>query len=55
MATTIHGTSTSNHDPKVVHYMDVAMCLLGDLVVNKVMGATTFNEDNGFMMFNVPN
>jgi hypothetical protein len=35
--------------------MDIAMGLLSNSLLNKVMGAATVNEDNEFMMLDMAN
>jgi hypothetical protein len=48
MTPTFHGTSISNHDLKVIDGMDIAMGLLRNSSMNKVMGVSTIDEDNDF-------
>jgi hypothetical protein len=54
-APTCHGNSIGNHDLNHFHYMDITMFLSVYQMMNKFMGATTINEDNKFMMVDVPN
>jgi hypothetical protein len=55
MTSTFHGTSISNCDLKVIHYMDLAMGLLRNLVMNKIMDVAIVNEDNEFLMLDITN
>lgn len=55
ITSTFHGPSICNHDLKFVHYMEITTGLLGNLTMNNVICAITFNEDNDFMIHEVAN
>jgi hypothetical protein len=40
---TLHGTTIGNHDLEIVDNMDVEMSFLGNVAMNKIMGASTIN------------
>jgi hypothetical protein len=40
---TFNGFTISNHDLKFFQCIDIAMCLLGDATMNKVMGDVVIN------------
>jgi hypothetical protein len=52
---TFHGTSIGNHDLKIIDSMDVTINFLGNVAMNKIMGATTIQKDDDFPIFNVTN
>ena len=53
--TTFHGPTIDNHDLKIIDGMDVAMSFLGNVAMNKIMGASTVNKDDDLLMINVTN
>jgi hypothetical protein len=46
LSTTFHGTRIDNHDLKIIDGTDVTPGLLGNVVMNKVMCATTIHKDD---------
>ena len=40
---TFHGATIANHDLEIIDYLDIAMSFLGNVVMNKIMGAATIN------------
>jgi hypothetical protein len=52
---TFHGTTIGNHDLKIIECTYVTIDFLGNVVINKVMGATTVHKDDDFSMFDVTN
>jgi hypothetical protein len=55
MSPTFHGTSIDNHDLKIIDCTDITIDFLGNAVMKKIMGATTVNEDDDFLILNVTN
>jgi hypothetical protein len=53
MPSTFHGTTIGNHDLEIIDSMDVAISFLGNAVVNKIMGATTINQNDDLLMLDV--
>jgi len=43
---TFHGTTIGNHDLEIVDGMDVVMSFLGSATMNKIMGASTINQND---------
>ena len=52
---TFHGTAIGNHDLKIINDVDVIIDFLGNVVMNKIMGATTIHKDDEFPIFDVTN
>jgi hypothetical protein len=52
---TFHGTSVGNHDLKIIDGTNVTFDFLGNEAMNKIMGATTVNKDDDFLMLNISN
>jgi hypothetical protein len=50
---TFHGTTIGNHDLEIIDSMDVAMCFLGNAAMNKIMGASTINQNDDLLMLDV--
>jgi hypothetical protein len=50
---TFHGTTIGNHDLEIVDNMDVAMSFLGNAVMNKIMGASTINQNDDLSMLDL--
>jgi hypothetical protein len=50
---TFHGTTIFNHDLKIIDDMDVTIHFLGNVAMNKAMGATTVHKDDDFPIFDV--
>jgi hypothetical protein len=55
MSPTFHGTSIRNHDLKIIDGMDETIEFLGNVVMNKIMDATTVHKDDDFSIFNLTN
>jgi hypothetical protein len=55
MPPTFHGLAIGNHDLKVVDCLDILISFLGNVTMNKIMGASTANEDVDLSMLNVTN
>jgi hypothetical protein len=53
MPSTFHGTTIGNHDLEIIDGMDVAMSFLGNVTMNKIMGATTINQNDDLSMLDV--
>jgi hypothetical protein len=45
MSSTFHGISFGNHDLKIIDFTNISIDFLGNEKMNKIMGATTVNED----------
>jgi hypothetical protein len=52
---TFHGTTIGNHDLKIIEDTDVTIEFLGNVAMNKVVGATTVHKDDEFPIFDVTN
>jgi hypothetical protein len=52
MPTTFNGTAIGNHDLKIVDDTYITIDFLGNVTVNKIMGASTDNKDYEFPMLN---
>ena len=52
---TFHGTTIDNHDLEIIDGMDVAMSFLGNVAMNKIMGAATINQNDDLPMLDVAN
>jgi hypothetical protein len=50
---TFHGTTIGNHDLEIVDGMDVAMSFLGNVVMNKIMGASAINQNDDLLILDV--
>jgi hypothetical protein len=50
---TFHGTTIGNHDLEIFDSMDVAMSFSGNAVMNKIMGASTINQNDDLLMLDV--
>jgi hypothetical protein len=55
MPTTFHGTTIGNHDLKIVDNTDITIDFLGNVMMNKIMGVSTVNEDDDLPVLNVAN
>jgi hypothetical protein len=53
MPYTFHGTTIGNHDLEIIDGMDVAMSFLGNAGMNKIMGASTINQNDDLTMLDV--
>jgi hypothetical protein len=52
---TFHGATIRNHDFEIIDDMDVAMIFLGNAVMNKIMGASTINQNDDLPILDVTN
>jgi hypothetical protein len=50
---TFHRTTIGNHDLEIVDNMDVAMSFLGNVAMNKIMGAATINQNDDLSLLDV--
>jgi hypothetical protein len=50
---TFHGATIGNHDLEIIDAMDVAMSFLGNAAMNKIMGASTINQNDDLPMLDV--
>jgi hypothetical protein len=50
---TFHGATIGNHDLEIIDGMDVAMSFLGNAAMNKIMGASTINQNDDLPMLDV--
>jgi hypothetical protein len=55
MPSTFHGSVIGNHDLKIIDNTDIAISFLGNVMMNKIMGASTINKNDDFSMLNVTN
>jgi hypothetical protein len=55
MPTAFVGTTITYHDLKIVDNTNIAIDFLGNAAVNKIMGASTVNQDDEFFMLNIDN
>jgi hypothetical protein len=53
--TTFHGPTIGYHDLKLFDSTNIAIGFLGNVAVNKIMGASTVNKDDYFPMLNIAN
>jgi hypothetical protein len=53
MPSTFHGATIGNHDLEIIDGMDVAMSFLGNAAMNKIMGASTINQNDDLSMLDV--
>jgi hypothetical protein len=51
--TTFHRTTIGNHDLEIVYSMDVAMGFLGNMAMNKIVGAATINQNDDLSVLDV--
>jgi hypothetical protein len=52
---TFHRTTIGNHDLEIVDSMDVVMGFLGNAAMNKIVGATTINQNDDLSVLDVTN
>jgi hypothetical protein len=50
---TFHRTTIGNHDLEIVDSMDVAIGFLGNAMMNKIVGATTINQNDDLSVLDV--
>jgi hypothetical protein len=53
--TIFHGTTISYHYLKIFDDMNITIDYLGNVAMNKIMGASTVNKDDSFPMLNIAN
>ena len=53
MPSTFYGTTIGNYDLEIVDSMDVALSFLGNVAMNKIMGASTINQNDDLLMLDV--
>jgi hypothetical protein len=54
-SSTFHGPSIGNHDLKIIDCMDITIDFFENVAMNKIMGDTTVNKDDEFLILNVTN
>jgi hypothetical protein len=52
---TFHGPSIGNHDLEIIDCTNIAISFLGNVVMNKIMGASTINKSDDLPMLDVTN
>jgi hypothetical protein len=52
---TFHGPAIGNHDLKIIDCPDIAISFLGNVAMNKIMGASTINKNDDLHMLDVTN
>ena len=55
MPPTFHGLSIGNHDLKFVDCSDITISFLGNVAMNKIMGASTINKNDDLLMLDLTN
>jgi hypothetical protein len=50
---TFHRATIGNHDLEIINNMDIALGFLGDAAMNKVVGATTINQDDDLSVLDI--
>jgi hypothetical protein len=50
-----HGPTIGYHDLKFFYDTNIGIGFLGNAMVNKIMGSSTFNKDDDFYMLNISN
>ena len=50
---TFHRATIRNHDLEIVDSVDVAMGFLGKATMNKIVGATTINQNDDLLVLDV--
>jgi hypothetical protein len=50
-----HGAAIGNHDLEIIDCMYIAMSFLGNVVMNKIMCASTINKNDDLPMLHVTN
>jgi hypothetical protein len=46
-----HGTTIGNHDLKIIDWTDVTIDLLGNVMMDNVLGVATVHKDDNFPIF----
>jgi hypothetical protein len=52
---TVHRNSIGNHDMKIIDCMDITHGLFSNATMKNIMGFTTIDKDNEFMILDIPN
>jgi hypothetical protein len=55
MPSTFHGPAIDNHDLEIIDCTNIAISLLGNAAMNKIMGASTINKNDDLPMLDVAN
>jgi hypothetical protein len=55
MPPTFHGATIGYHDLKIIDCTNIQISFLGNVAMNKIMGASTVNKDDDLLMLNVTN
>jgi hypothetical protein len=55
MPSTFHGPSIGNHDLEIIDCMNIAISFLGNVAMNKIMGASTIKKNDDLPMIDVAN
>jgi hypothetical protein len=55
MPSTFHGPTIGNHDLEIIDFIDIAISFLGNVTMNKIMGASTINKNDVLPMLDVTN
>ena len=55
MLSTFHGSVIGNHDLKIIDNTDIAISFLGNVMMNKIMGASTINKNDDLPILDVAN
>jgi hypothetical protein len=50
---TFHGATIDNHDLEIIDDMDVAISFLGNTTMNKIMDASTINQNDDLCMLDL--
>jgi hypothetical protein len=52
---TFHGPAIGNHDLKIIDGTNIKIIFLGNVVMNKIIGASTINKNDDLPIINVTN
>jgi hypothetical protein len=55
MPSAFHGPAIGNHDLKINYCTDITISFLGNVVMNKIIGASTINKNDALLMLDVAN
>jgi hypothetical protein len=55
MPSTFHGPTIGNNYLEIIEFMDIAISFLGNVAMNKIMGASTINKNDDLPMLDVAN
>jgi hypothetical protein len=53
--TTFHGPTIGYHDLKIIDKTNIEIGFLGNATMNKIVGATTVNQDDDLLISNIAN